>query len=155
MRRVLGEMDLRDLGGLGRVARHESFAQDALAFVSLLKQNRVGPGEFALAAEAGGTPRLQALAHIYSHYQARLQAARLRDFRDLVADAISLLEARIVSGFRIFAPQQLINRSQIALIQTIRSIVVLIVKRHIRTHKKLERQHCIVLDWDSIHTQES
>ena len=93
MRATLRELDGSRLGTLGRVLRTDGFAQDALAFVALLKQNRVGQHELALLAEATGTPRLRALAEIYGAYQSRLDGAGLRDFRDLIADAIGLLEA--------------------------------------------------------------
>jgi len=93
MRRTLQELDSPALGGLARVARTDGFAQDALAFVALLKQNQVHHAGLALLAQTSGTPRLQALSEIYSAYQRRLDDAHLRDFRDLVADAIALLEA--------------------------------------------------------------
>src|SRR5262249_56088201 len=82
------------VGTLGRVARSDSLAQDALAFVALLKQNEVHHRRISLLAQTSGTPRLKALAAVYSAYQARLDGAGLRDFRDLIADAIALLEAR-------------------------------------------------------------
>jgi DNA helicase II / ATP-dependent DNA helicase PcrA len=93
MRRTLHELDGSDLGTLARVLRTDGFAQDALAFVALLKQNRIGHHELALLAQTTGTPRLQALAGIYGAYQSRLDDAGLRDFRDLIADAIGLLDA--------------------------------------------------------------
>ena len=93
MRGTLHELDGSDLGTLARVLRTDSFAQDALAFVALLKQNRIGHHELALLAQATGTGRLQALARIYGAYQSRLDDAGLRDFRDLIADAIGLLDA--------------------------------------------------------------
>jgi len=94
MRQVLQELDGSGLGTLARVARTDSFAQDALAFVALLKQNEVHHRRISLLAQTSGTPRLKALAEVYSAYQARLDGAGLRDFRDLIADAIALLEAR-------------------------------------------------------------
>jgi DNA helicase-2/ATP-dependent DNA helicase PcrA len=94
MRETLARLEPDALGRLSRVARTDAFAQDALAFVALLKQNRVYPAEFTLLAEASGTPRLRELATLYSSYQGRLRAAAARDFRDLVADAISLLGDR-------------------------------------------------------------
>ena len=94
MRRTLLELDGSGLGTLARVARTDSFAQDALAFVALLKQNRVHQAELSLLAQTSGTQRLKALAYVYSAYQSRLDAAGLRDFRDLISDAIALLEAR-------------------------------------------------------------
>lgn len=93
MRRTLQELDGAGLGTLARVARTDGFAQDALAFVALLKQNQVHHAALSLLAQASGTPRLRALAEVYSAYQARLDAAGLRDFRDLISDAIALLEA--------------------------------------------------------------
>jgi DNA helicase-2/ATP-dependent DNA helicase PcrA len=94
MRHTLQELDTSGLGTLARVVRTDSFAQDALAFAALLKQNLVHHAQLGLLAQAGGTPRLQALAQVYASYQTRLDGAGLRDFRDLVADAIGLLEAR-------------------------------------------------------------
>jgi DNA helicase-2/ATP-dependent DNA helicase PcrA len=93
MRGTLHELDGSGLGPLARVLRTDGFAQDALAFVALLKQNRIGHHELALLAQATGTGRLQALAQIYGAYQSRLDGAGLRDFRDLIADAIGLLDA--------------------------------------------------------------
>jgi DNA helicase II / ATP-dependent DNA helicase PcrA len=93
MRRTLHELDGSGLGTLAGVVRTDGFAQDALAFVALLKQNRISRYELSLSAMATGTPRLQALAEVYTAYQARLDTAGLRDFRDLVADAIALLDA--------------------------------------------------------------
>ncbi|MBO0705410.1 MAG: UvrD-helicase domain-containing protein, partial [Candidatus Dormibacteraeota bacterium] len=94
MREVLGGLDRGRLGNLAGVTHSGIFAQDALAFVSLLKQNRVPPAELALLAEVSGTERIRALGAVYSAYQARLEAAGLWDFRDLVGEAIGLLEAR-------------------------------------------------------------
>src|ERR1700716_2597564 len=94
MRETLARLDPAVLGRLARVARTDGFAQDALGFVALLKQNRVYPAEFALLAEASGTPRLRELAALYAEYQGRLAASGARDFRDLVADTIALLDAR-------------------------------------------------------------
>ena len=102
MRQVLQEHDGAALGALARVARTDSFAQDALAFVALLKQNEVHHRAASLLAQTSGTPRLKALAEVYSAYQARLDGAGLRDFRDLIADAIALLEAlpNVAEGLR-------------------------------------------------------
>lgn len=94
MREVLNELDHARLGNLAGVTQSGIFAQDALAFVSLLKQNRVPPAELALLAEVSGTERLRALGAVYSAYQARLETGGLWDFRDLVGEAIGLLEAR-------------------------------------------------------------
>lgn len=91
---ALVERDRTALGALAAVAGTDTFAQDAAAFVALLKQNQVHPAVFALLAEARGTARLRALAAVYGAYQARCDDAGLRDFRDLVADAIGLLEAK-------------------------------------------------------------
>src|SRR5439155_19697684 len=88
------ELDPAALGPLARVVHTDTFAQDAVAFVSMLKQNLVHPAELALQAEADGSPRLRALAAVYSAYQRRCGDADLRDFRDLVSDAIGLREAR-------------------------------------------------------------
>jgi DNA helicase-2/ATP-dependent DNA helicase PcrA len=106
MRATLEAMDRAELEGLATIAGTDGFAQDALAFVALLKQNLVHPGHFGLLAEAAGTARLRALARVFFAYQTRLQAAGLRDFRDLVREAIELLEARptvlerLRAGFR-------------------------------------------------------
>lgn len=94
MREVLRDMDPARMGPLAAVAESPLFAQDALAFVSLLKQNRVHPAEVSLQAQVEGSERMRALASIYATYQERIEAARLRDFRDLVSDAIALLDAR-------------------------------------------------------------
>jgi DNA helicase-2/ATP-dependent DNA helicase PcrA len=93
MRGTLQDLDGSGLGTLGRVLRTDGFAQDALAFVALLKQNRIGHHELSLLAQTTGTARLQALATIYGAYQSRLDGSGLRDFRDLVADAIAMLDA--------------------------------------------------------------
>jgi DNA helicase-2/ATP-dependent DNA helicase PcrA len=93
MRRTLVEIDGSGLGALDRVARTDGFAQDALAFVALLKQNLIHHREVSLLALTSGTPRLQALAAVYTAYQTRLDAAGLRDFRDLIADTIGMLDA--------------------------------------------------------------
>lgn len=95
MREVLREMDRSSMGPLAPVAASPMFAQDALAFVALLKQNRVHPAEVALQAQVEGSERMRALASIYATYQARIESAQLRDFRDLVSDAIALLDARL------------------------------------------------------------
>jgi superfamily I DNA/RNA helicase len=93
MRHTLQDLDRAGLGTLATVAGTDGFAQDALAFVALLKQNRVHHRELSLLAMTSGTPRLQALAEVYGAYQSRLDRAGLRDFRDLIADAIALLDA--------------------------------------------------------------
>lgn len=94
MRAVLSEMEPGGLGPLAPVRRSEAFAQDALAFVALLKQALVHPAPFALLAETGGSERLRALAAVFGAYQARLAGAHLADFRDLVTAAIALLSSR-------------------------------------------------------------
>jgi DNA helicase II / ATP-dependent DNA helicase PcrA len=94
MRQVLLEIDPGQLGHLAGVATSPVFAQDALAFVALLKQNQVPPAEISLLAQVSGTERMQAMAVVYAAYQARIEAAGLKDFRDLVTEAIGLLEAR-------------------------------------------------------------
>jgi DNA helicase-2/ATP-dependent DNA helicase PcrA len=91
MKRTLEQLAPDALGSLAPVRRSDAFAQDALAFVALLKQNLVHPASFALLAETAGTPRLRALAAIYSAYQQALSAAGMVDFRDLVADTTGLL----------------------------------------------------------------
>ncbi|HEX6348466.1 MAG TPA: ATP-dependent DNA helicase [Candidatus Dormibacteraeota bacterium] len=93
MRRTLDEIDPARLGPFGaeRLRRSDAFAQDVLAFVALLKQNLEYPATFALRAETAGSPRMRALAAVYSDYQARLERAGLVDFRDLVAGAVDLL----------------------------------------------------------------
>ncbi|MGH7920851.1 MAG: ATP-dependent helicase, partial [Candidatus Dormibacteraceae bacterium] len=94
MRETLRAMPPDALGDLGGVRGSGIFAQDALAFVSLIKQNQIGPLDLTLSAEVSGTPRMRALAAIYMAYQGRLEAAALSDFRDLVSQAIALLRAR-------------------------------------------------------------
>jgi DNA helicase-2/ATP-dependent DNA helicase PcrA len=94
MRHTLHRLETAELGRLARLARSDGLAQDAVGFVALLKQNLVHPASLSLLAEVDGTPRLRALARIFAAYQSRLDAGRLRDFRDLVADAIELLQAR-------------------------------------------------------------
>src|SRR5437588_11825148 len=68
MRGTLPEVDAAGLGTLARVARTDGFAQDALAFVALLKQNRVHHRQLSLLAMTSGTLRLQALGAVYSAY---------------------------------------------------------------------------------------
>ncbi len=106
MRRTLQDMPASALGPLAPLRRHDSFVQDVLAFVALLKQNLEYAGTFSLLAETSGSERMRALAAVYSAYQNRLQTAHLTDFRDLVAETIALLEARpgllqrLQDGFR-------------------------------------------------------
>jgi DNA helicase-2/ATP-dependent DNA helicase PcrA len=94
MRHTLRAMEPAQLGPLAKVAHTDGCAQDALAFVAMLKQNQVLPAQLALLAEASATPRLAALAAVYRDYQALLSRAGLRDFRDLVVETIWLLEGR-------------------------------------------------------------
>lgn len=94
MQAALAGTPQAEFGPLSTVARTDTFAQDALGFVAMLKQNRVGHREFRLAALTSGSERVQALAAAYSAYQERCVAAALDDFRDLIADAIHLLERR-------------------------------------------------------------
>ncbi|MDQ6636178.1 MAG: ATP-dependent helicase [Candidatus Dormibacteraeota bacterium] len=94
MQAALTGMPAAELGGLSAVAPTDTFAQDALGFVAMLKQNRVGHREFRLAALTSGSERVQALSAAYSAYQERCEAAGLEDFRDLIANAIHLLERR-------------------------------------------------------------
>nr|MDQ6899986.1 UvrD-helicase domain-containing protein [Candidatus Dormibacteraeota bacterium] len=94
MQAALARMPAAELGELSAVARTDTFAQDALGFAAMLKQNRVGHREFRLAALTSGSARVQALSAAYSAYQERCEAVGLEDFRDLIADAIHLLERR-------------------------------------------------------------
>ncbi len=94
MRRTLRDMPEPELGPLAPLRRHDSFVQDVLAFVALLKQNLEYAGTFALLAETSGSERMRALAAVYRAYQERLRAAGLADFRDLVADTIGLLDSK-------------------------------------------------------------
>ncbi|HSS61727.1 MAG TPA: ATP-dependent DNA helicase [Candidatus Limnocylindrales bacterium] len=107
MRDVLAGLEGSVLGPLEGVRRSDAFARDVLGFVALMKQNLVHPAALQLAAEAGGTERLQVLASVYQAYQQRMQEASLLDFRDLISGAIELLQSnrplreRLRSGFRI------------------------------------------------------
>ena len=93
MRQVLAELDAEVLGALDGVRRSDAFAQDALTFVALMKQNLVHPSALVLAAEASASERLRVLASVYQAYQVRLQNARMLDFRDLISGAIELLQS--------------------------------------------------------------
>ncbi|MHB8589135.1 MAG: ATP-dependent helicase [Candidatus Dormibacteraceae bacterium] len=93
MRRVLSELDGDVLGALEGVRRSDAFAHDVLTFVALMKQNLVHPSALVLAAEASASERLRVLASVYQSYQLRLQEARMLDFRDLISDAIGLLQS--------------------------------------------------------------
>ncbi|MGZ6299003.1 MAG: ATP-dependent helicase, partial [Candidatus Limnocylindria bacterium] len=94
MRRVLSDLDGDVLGPLGGVRRSDAFAHDLLAFVALMKQNLLHPAPLLLAAEAGASERLRVLAAAYQAYQHRLQSAGMVDFRDLISNAIELLQSR-------------------------------------------------------------
>jgi DNA helicase-2/ATP-dependent DNA helicase PcrA len=106
MRHTLLGMPPERLGAFAALRRHDSFVQDVLAFVALLKQNLYYPQTFAMLAETSGTDRLRALASIFAEYQAQLDRVHLADFRDLVADNVTLLErdtdllARLRARFR-------------------------------------------------------
>ncbi|OLE81565.1 MAG: hypothetical protein AUG06_00875 [Actinobacteria bacterium 13_1_20CM_2_65_11] len=94
MRQVLSEIDSEVLGALVGVQRSDAFARDLLGFVALMKQNLVHPAALLLATEAGGSDRLRALAAVYQAYQGRLRTAGMVDFRDLIINAIELLQSR-------------------------------------------------------------
>ena len=94
MRETLRAMGPDQLGELAQVRHSGIFAQDALAFVALVKQNQIGELDLMLQAEAEGSPRMRRLAAIYVAYQKRLREAGLSDFRDLITGAIALLRAR-------------------------------------------------------------
>ncbi|HUZ85718.1 MAG TPA: ATP-dependent DNA helicase [Candidatus Baltobacterales bacterium] len=94
MRRVLADLDGETLGPLDGVRRSDAFAHDLLGFVALMKQNLLHPAPLLLAAEAGASERLRALAAAYQAYQHRLQDAGMVDFRDLISGAIELLQSR-------------------------------------------------------------
>ena len=94
MRETLCAMSQEELGELATVRTSGIFAQDALAFVALAKQNQIGELDLLLQAEAQGSPRMRRLAAIYLAYQQRLEQAGLSDFRDLITKAIGLLRAR-------------------------------------------------------------
>jgi ATP-dependent DNA helicase UvrD/PcrA len=93
MRTVLAGLDPSLLGALESVRRSEAFARDMLGFVALMKQNLVHPAALQLAAEADAGERLRVLASVYQAYQRRMGAARLVDFRDLISQAIELLQS--------------------------------------------------------------
>ncbi len=103
MRHTLLGMAPDRLGPFAPLRRHDSFIQDVLAFVALLKQNLYYPRTFAMLAETSGTDRLRALASIFAEYQNQLDQARLADFRDLVADSVTLLERDTDLGARLRA----------------------------------------------------
>ena len=93
MRRVLSELDPAVLGPLDSVRRSDTFAHDMLSFVALMKQNLVHQSALLLAAEASASERLRVLASVYQSYQKRLEQASMVDFRDLISDAIALLQS--------------------------------------------------------------
>jgi DNA helicase-2/ATP-dependent DNA helicase PcrA len=108
MRHVLEELDADVLGALEGVRRSDAFAQDVLTFVALMKQNLVHPSTLLLAAEASAGERLRVLASVYQAYQARLEKARMLDFRDLISGAIELLQANASLRERLRAQFRLI-----------------------------------------------
>ncbi|HEV3310850.1 MAG TPA: ATP-dependent DNA helicase [Chloroflexota bacterium] len=94
---------------LRRLRRSDSLTQDALWFISTLKQELVRPDDFSnWAAGSNASDRSQAdgvahaagidgeklrdLASIYSMYSAEQERLRLQDFRDVIATAVALLE---------------------------------------------------------------
>ena len=93
MRQVLGELEPGALGSLEGVKRSDAFARDVLTFVALMKQNLVHPSALLLAAEATAGERLRVLAATYAAYQNRMERASMLDFRDLIKNAIELLQA--------------------------------------------------------------
>ncbi|TMC35535.1 MAG: hypothetical protein E6J28_11775 [Chloroflexi bacterium] len=93
MRKVLADIDPEQLGSLDEVRRSEAFAHDMLGFVALMKQNLVHPASLLLAAEASSGERLRALAAVFQTYQGRMEDAKLVDFRDLISDAVELLQS--------------------------------------------------------------
>jgi DNA helicase-2/ATP-dependent DNA helicase PcrA len=103
MRQVLAEVDAETLGPLDGVRRSEAFARDLCGFVALMKQNLLHPASLTLAAEAGASERLRALASVYRAYWDRMRAAGLLDFRDLVSGAIELLQSNAVVRGRLRA----------------------------------------------------
>jgi DNA helicase-2/ATP-dependent DNA helicase PcrA len=94
MRDVLAHIDPGVLGELIGVRGSDAFARDLLGFVALMKQNLVHPDALVLATEARGGDRLRALAAAYKAYQERLSAAGMVDFRDLITEAIELLQSK-------------------------------------------------------------
>src|SRR5260370_5543846 len=94
VRDVLAHIDPGVLGALIGVRGSDAFARDLLGFVSLMKQNLVHPDALVLATVAGGSDRLRALAAAYKSYQERLSAAGMVDFRDLITEAIELVQSK-------------------------------------------------------------
>jgi len=95
MRRVLAEMEPGALGQMVGVRRSEAFARDLLTFVALMKQNLVHPSTLLLSAEASASDRLRVLAAAYQAYQERMRRGRMVDFRDLIIEAIELLQSNL------------------------------------------------------------
>ena len=93
MRRVLSELDPAVLGPFDSVRRSDTFAHDMLSFVALMKQNLVHQSALLLAAEASASERLRVLASVYQSYQLCLEQTSMVDFRDLISDAIGLLQS--------------------------------------------------------------
>ena len=127
MRKVLDDVDAAALGSLAAVRRSDAFAHDVLAFVALMKQNLVHPSALLLAAEATGSARLRVLASLYRDYQRQMEGSKLRDFRDLIADAIELLQsnpaalARMRAQFRLVLVDEFqdVDPAQFELLQLI------------------------------------
>ncbi len=95
MRRVLAEMELGELGEMAGVRRSDAFARDLLTFVALMKQNLLHPSTLLLGAEASASDRLRVLAAVYQAYQERMRRGRMVDFRDLIIEAIELLQSNL------------------------------------------------------------
>jgi DNA helicase-2/ATP-dependent DNA helicase PcrA len=95
MRHVLAEMEPDVLGQMAGVRRSDAFARDLLTFVALMKQNLVHPSTLLLSAEASASERLRVLAAAYQAYQSRMQRGRMLDFRDLIIEAIELLQSNL------------------------------------------------------------
>ena len=95
MRRVLAEMEPGALGQMVGVRRSDAFARDLLTFVALMKQNLVHPSILLLSAEASASDRLRVLAAAYQAYQERMRRGRMLDFRDLIIEAIELLQSNL------------------------------------------------------------
>jgi DNA helicase-2/ATP-dependent DNA helicase PcrA len=95
MRRVLAEMEPGALGQMVGVRRSDAFARDLLTFVALMKQNLVHPSTLLLSAEASASDRLRVLAAAYQAYQERMRRGRMLDFRDLIIEAIELLQSNL------------------------------------------------------------
>src|ERR1700730_9100226 len=114
MRRVLAEIEPESLGQMAGVRRSDAFARDLLTFVALMKQNLVHPSALLLSAEASASERLRVLAAAYQAYQERMQRGRMLDFRDLIIEAIELLQSnlRLLERLRARFPLILVNEFQ-------------------------------------------